>query len=68
MGLTSERELEVTRGKLRILEERLETAQRASSVNPRARELSLRSIKRMIHQMKEEIARYEARPVGKPSP
>ena len=60
MGLKNELELRVTRGKLRILEERLEAARLEISEDPRGHELSMRSLKRMINQMKEEIARFEA--------
>ena len=65
MGLKNERELQVTREKLRLLEERLEAAGREPSENPRAHELSLRSLRRMINQLKEEIARFETRTVIK---
>lgn len=64
MGLKDEHELQVTRGKLRVLEDRLEAARRETSADPRGHELSLRSLKRMINQMKEEIARFEAQTVS----
>lgn len=60
MELRDERELEVTRQKLRLLEEHYEARRHEPADDPYVRELSLRSIKRMINQMKEEIARYEA--------
>ncbi len=59
MGLKDKQELQATTAKLRILEERLEAARREPSDNPRAHELSLRSLSRMINQMKEDIARFE---------
>jgi hypothetical protein len=60
MELRDERELEVTREKLRLLEEHYEARRHEPTQDPYVRELSLWSIKRMINQMKEEIARYEA--------
>jgi len=39
MGLKDEHELEVTRGKLRVLEERLAAARTEPRDNPRAHEL-----------------------------
>ncbi len=61
MELKCDREVEVTRQKLQMLELHYEERRRQPSDNPRLRELSLRSIKRMINQMKEEILRFEAR-------
>ena len=61
MDLKDEQELNVTRQKLRILEESYEASRREPTDNPHIDELSLRSLKRMINQLKEEIARYEAR-------
>ena len=60
MELKDARELEVTREKLRMLEKHYETRLHEPADDPYVRDLSLRSIKRMINQMKEEIARYEA--------
>ena len=65
MGLKDEHELEVTRGKLRVLEERLAAARTEPPDNPRAHELSLRSLTRMINQLKEEIARFQAHAIEK---
>ena len=65
MGLKNEQELQVTKDKLRILAERLAAARREPSDNPRAHELSLRSLRRMMNQMTEEIARFEAQAIGK---
>ena len=60
MGLKDEHELSVTRHKLRLLEERLAAARQETAESPRAHELSMRSLKRIINQLKEEIARFEA--------
>ncbi len=61
MTLQSKRELEVAREKLRGLEEQYATTQAAPEENTYAKELTLRSLRRTINQLKEEIARFEAR-------
>ena len=61
MSLQSHRELEATREKLRLLEERYEADKHDSSDDEHVRELSMRSLKRLINQLKEEIARFESR-------
>lgn len=61
MSLQSYRELETTRNKLRLLEQRYEAEQGADGADKHARELSMRSLRRLINQMKEEIARFESR-------
>jgi hypothetical protein len=65
MELKNERELQETRRKLRLIEERLAESKKEPTNDPRGRELSQRSLKRMINQMIEEIARYEAHAVQK---
>ena len=60
MELKDDYELEVTRSKLQVLEERLEASRLEPSENAHVQELSLRSLKRMINQLKEEIARFES--------
>jgi hypothetical protein len=60
MTLQSKRELEVTREKLRGLEE-LYASTAASPEGAYSRELTLRSLRRTINQLKEEITRFEAR-------
>ena len=61
MELRSERELANTQDKLRMLEEAYEETRADSSEDSHIRVLSMRSLKRLINQLKEEIARYEAR-------
>ena len=61
MSLQSHRELETTREKLRLLEKRYEAERHEEGGDKHARELSLRSLRRLINQMKEEIARFESR-------
>ena len=60
MSLQSHRELEATREKLRLLEERCEANKREPGGDEHVRELSMRSLKRLINQLKEEIARFES--------
>ena len=61
MDLKNPREVEVTREKLRSLEARYLVVQQDAKGDAHVQELTLRSLKRMINQMKEEIARFEAR-------
>jgi uncharacterized small protein (DUF1192 family) len=61
MSLKTQRELDSTREKLRLLEQRYEANQREQGGNEHVRELSMRSLKRLINQLQEEIARFEAR-------
>ncbi len=61
MNLQSHRELEATREKLRLLEERYEANKREACGDEHVRELSTRSLKRLMNQLKEEIARFESR-------
>lgn len=59
MTLRDSRELETTREKLRQLEDRYDANQRSTTSDEHVRELSCRSLKRLINQLKEEIVRYE---------
>lgn len=61
MNLNSERELANTRKKLARLEARYETLRNDVESDARLRELSMISLRRLINQFKEEIARYETR-------
>ena len=61
MSLQSQRELEATREKLRLLEERYEANRHETCRDKHVTELSMRSLKRLINQLKEEIARFESR-------
>jgi flagellar biosynthesis chaperone FliJ len=60
MTLRNHSELEVTERKLRLLEDEYASTTQQLGDNPYARELTLQSLKRMINQLKEEIARYQA--------
>lgn len=59
MRLASTRELENAREKLRELEEQYATTRGRTAANEHVRELTLVSLKRLINQLKEEIARFE---------
>jgi hypothetical protein len=61
MSLQSHRELEATCQKLRVLEERYEANKRETSGHEHVRESSMRSLKQLINQLKEEIARFKSR-------
>ena len=54
-------EMDVTREKLQMLETRYEAEKREQGGDAHVRELSMRSLKRLINQLKEEIARSESR-------
>ncbi|MGO9108648.1 MAG: hypothetical protein ACLP9L_05390 [Thermoguttaceae bacterium] len=60
MELKNEREAEVTRKKLRLLEERYEAIRSRPATNEHVRDLTLRSFKQTINQFKEEIIRFES--------
>ncbi len=57
--LENYRQVQITRGKLRGLEEEYERARTDTTVSEHVRELTLRSLKKLINQLKEEITRFE---------
>jgi hypothetical protein len=59
------RNIEPTREKLRLLEDRYEKILREKLGDDHLRELTLQSLRRMINQLTEEIARYEAHVGGR---
>lgn len=61
MNLQGKRELDVTRQKLRMLEEQYEATRNKPGGDEHVRELTLQSLKKLIHQLKEEIVRCESR-------
>jgi hypothetical protein len=61
MSIESRRELELTRAKLKLLEDRLAVVLQEPEQNRRAQEWSVRSLKQTINQLKEEMARFESR-------
>jgi flagellar biosynthesis chaperone FliJ len=58
--LQSDQELANTRKKLRLLEESYEEARQETDGDDELRAAEMKSLKRFINQLKEEIARYEA--------
>ena len=56
MELRMKREVELTREKLRSLENRYQSVKQEPRTDAHIQELTLRSLKRMINQVKEEIA------------
>ncbi|HZL38285.1 MAG TPA: hypothetical protein VFC78_23430 [Tepidisphaeraceae bacterium] len=60
MTLQNETELANTRIKLAELEKRLDELRHDAHEDPRVRDLTLRSLKWLINQMKEEITRFGA--------
>jgi hypothetical protein len=60
MTLTNKEELEATRRKLRLLEERIASIRKSGQRGSHATELTLRSLSRLANQFREEIARFEA--------
>ena len=61
MSLQSHRELQATRNKLRLLEERYQANRREQGGDEHVRELTMKSLKQLINQLKEEITRFESR-------
>ena len=68
MAIVTANQLAVTREKLRGLEAHLEQARQKAAADDPVAQLSLRSVVRMINQMKEEIARFEAARAESASP
>jgi hypothetical protein len=60
MNLRNQRELDATREKLRGLEEQYEAARSRGFASDDVRQMTLRSLKKLINQLKEEIVRCEA--------
>ncbi len=60
MKIENAQQLAVTREKLRLLEERVAVLKREHTGDSHVRELTVRSLKSMINQFREEIARFSA--------
>lgn len=60
MSIENRQELEATREKLRLLEEHYEEKRKRQGGDPHVRELTLRSLRRMINELKENIIRFES--------
>jgi len=65
MTLQNHRELEATRAKLRLLEARYEAHRVEQGVPDHRRELSMRSLKRLINQLREDESRSSLGAGGK---
>jgi hypothetical protein len=65
MTVSIEKQIELTRDKLALLERTLEEANRDTTGTAHTRELTRRSLKRLVNQLKEEIARHEVRGVSR---
>lgn len=65
MSLRNDRELAITKRKLQLLEESYDEARSEKDGDERRREIELQSLKRLINQLKAEIARYEAHQVAR---
>jgi len=61
MSIQSMRQLENTRAKLKLLEDRLRELDGEPVANVRTRELTKQALKKLINQLTEEIVRFEAR-------
>ena len=61
MTLQSQQELDSTREKLRLLERRYDAVRSEADGSDRATSLTLRSLRALINQLKEEITRFEGR-------
>ena len=61
MSIQNQRQLENTRAKLKLLEDRLRELDGEPVANVRTRELTKQSLKKLANQLKEEIVRFEAR-------
>ena len=66
MSLGSDREFANTREKLRLLEESYEETRNDPDEDEHVRQVTMESLKRLMNQLKEEIARYEARQPTRP--
>ena len=61
MTIENEQQLENTRQKLRLVEERYERKRREPTDDEGVREVTLASLKKTINQLKEEIVQFEYR-------
>jgi hypothetical protein len=64
--IQNERELANSREKLRLLQVSYEEARQEDNLDEELRDAELESLKRFINQLKEEIARFEARQAVRP--
>ena len=65
MSIRTQSELEATRAKLKLLEERCQQLEQRPLADGHVHELNLQSLRNLIKQLKEEIARFEVRATAK---
>jgi len=61
MSIQNQKQLEVIRQKLNWLEQEVAEAERQPEDNPSVQQRTLRSLRQMINQTKEEIIRFQSR-------
>jgi len=64
MSLQNSDHLQRTKEKLRLLEDRCLVIQNSTTSSEHSRQLTLRSLKQLMNQLKEEVARFEAQGVS----
>jgi len=67
MSIQGRLQLENTRRKLQMLEDRLQELDAEPVANAQTRELTRRSLRKLVEQLKEEIARFESRASAGPA-
>jgi hypothetical protein len=65
MILQNARQVQVTRKKLQLLEEHYEEVRNEPAEDEHIRDLTLRSLRQFINQLKEDIARFECHAVAR---
>ena len=61
MTLVNAKQFQATKEKLRLLESRYAIIRTAPTEDENARDITLRSLKQLINQLTEELARYESK-------
>ncbi|NOY30777.1 MAG: hypothetical protein GXP28_11595 [Planctomycetes bacterium] len=64
MSLQNSNHLRRTKEKLRLLEDRCLAIQSSTQSSEHSRQLTLRSLKQLVNQLKEEIARFELKSIS----
>jgi hypothetical protein len=64
MTLRSIREAESIRKKLRLLEQQVANLKKQPNADQHAKQLTIQSLTQLINQLKEELARFEAKSPG----
>jgi len=67
MSLQNSDHLQRTKEKLRLLEDRCLAIQNSTKSSEHSRQLTLRSLKQLMNQLKEEIARFELKNISEQS-